>query len=532
MSQSPAVRPPSPIAGGRAVVALAMAGGLLLNGCGTAAPEPEPPTGPATVDTAGLPPKTAPDRPIGPAPQVSPEGFRDAPAGAGPDRYRNQPVNWAGCPGGSGPQCATIAVPLDRAEPDGQALTVSMLKVPATKEPKLGTLFVNPGGPGEPGQDTARSLKRDGLERYDIVGWDPRGTGASTPVNCESAELDDYYAIDQSPDDPAEREAYLRATTELGASCLRGSGELLEHIGTDDTVADLDLMRELVGDEKLHFLGYSYGTDIGSAYAQAHPDRVGKLVLDSAVNIAGDTEVVQASGFDRALGNFADWCVKQRCGLGANRLQVIAAVRSLVDELDRKPLKVGDRTLTQSLGLTGVLLPLYSKQMWPYLRTGVQSAREGDGSVLLELADSYNGRGGDGRYDSRMTAFAGIRCVDEPDRGIAGADEVARRSVPRAPIFAPFFGPDYTCATWPVAPRAEQPPRTAKGAAPILVVGTTGDSATPYEYAVSMAEQLESGVLLTNRGEGHTAYGGQNQCVNKAVVKYLTGEPPKADQTC
>lgn len=513
-------------------MALTLAGALLLSACGAGEPAPEQPTAPATVDTAGLPPKTSPDRPSWPVPQARPEGFIDPPAGEGAGRYRNQPVNWADCPSEPGPKCATIAVPLDRAEPDEQAITVSMLKVPATEEPKLGTLFVNPGGPGEPGQGAARSFQREGLEQYDIVGWDPRGTGASTPVNCDAADLDAYNALDQSPDDPAEREEYLRANAELGVACLRGSGALLEHIGTDETVADLDLMRELVGDEKLHFLGYSYGTDIGSAYAQAHPDRVGKLVLDSAVNIAGNTEVVQASGFDRALGNFADWCVKQRCGLGINRLQVVGAIKSMLTDLDQKPLRVGDRTLTQSLGVTGVLLPLYSKQMWPYLRTGVQSALAGDGSVLLELADSYNGRGRDGQYDSRMTAFAAIRCLDKPDRGVAGAEEVSRRSARQAPVFAPFFGPDYTCATWPVAPRAEQPPRTAKGAAPILVVGTTGDSATPYEYAVSMAEQLESGVLLTYRGEGHTAYGGQSECVNSAVVNYFTGDAPTEDQTC
>lgn len=504
---------------------------VLLAGCGAKQPQPEP-SAPATVDTAGLPPKTSPDRPDAVASDVHPAGFVEPPAGTGIARYHEQPVNWTPCPGGNGAECASIAVPLDRTQPDGQAITLAMLKVPASKEPRLGTLFVNPGGPGEPGQDTARSLRREGLEQYDIVGWDPRGTGASTPVNCATAKLDDYYAADQSPDDATERDAYLQANKDLGMACLQGSGDLLAHIGTDDTIADLDLMRELLGDEKLHFLGYSYGTDIGSAYAQTHPDRVGKLVLDSAVNIAGETEVVQASGFDRALGNFADWCVQQRCRLGVNRLQVVASVQKLVADLDQKPLRVGDRTLTQSLGLTGVILPLYSKQMWPHLRAGVQAAREGDGSVLLQLADAYNGRLRDGSYDSRMTAFAAIRCLDEPDRGIAGADEVARRSVAKAPVFAPFFGPDYACATWPVEPRPEQPPRTAPGAAPILVVGTTGDSATPYEYAVNMAEQLESGVLLTNNGEGHTAYGGNNACVNKAVVKYLTGDAPTEDQTC
>lgn len=408
-----------------------------------------------------------------------------------------------------------------------------MLKVPATEEPRLGTLFVNRGGPGEPGQDLARSFERKGLEQYDIVGWDPRGTGESTPVVCaDDAQLDAYYAQDQSPDDQGEVDAYREANARFGQACLEGSGELLQHIGTDDTVADLELLRELVGDEKLHFLGYSYGTDLGSAYAQAHPDRVGKLVLDSAVDISGEDQLIQASGFDRALGNFADWCAGQRCELGRSREQVIDSVRQLLTSLDQKPLPVGDRILSQSLGLSGVLLPLYSKQSWPYLRSGVQAAREGDGSVLLELADLYNGRDGAGGFNTRLTAFTAIRCLDEPDRGLAGADALARQARDKAPVFGPYLGPDYACATWPAVPRPEQPPRTAKGAQPILVVGTTGDSATPYEYAVQMAEQLESGVLLTNKGEGHTAYGSGSRCVDKAVVDYFTGEPPSKDLTC
>ncbi|GAB3712632.1 alpha/beta hydrolase [Mariniluteicoccus flavus] len=456
----------------------------------------------------------------------------------GLERYRGQALNWGACDAGerypAAAQCATVLAPLDHSAPDGQALTLALNRIPATRQPALGTIFVNPGGPGEGGRDLAARFERKGLEQYAIVGWDPRGTGRSTPVACaDGKEMDAFLAIDQTPDDPGERTAYIEASRAFGQSCLARSGALLEHVSTIDTVRDLDLLRTLVGDAKLHFLGYSYGTDIGSRYAEMFPDRVGHVVLDSAINpVADDDTIVQAMGFDRALTAFADWCVREKCELGRDRAAVIASVTGLFVALDAKPQLVEDRQLTQALAVTGAILPLYGgEDAFPLLRRAINEARRGKGDLLLRMADLYNGRT-NGRYDARGWAFFAIRCRDDGDAGIAGAEAEVREDAQKAPLFGPHFGADFVCPTWPVAPLPKAPPVRAAGAAPILVVGTTGDSATPYEYAVRMARQLESGRLVTRVGEGHAAYGHGNACVDEAVVSYFTGSAPAQDVRC
>lgn len=539
-----------------AALALALAG--TLAGCGSGAAGPSasgaptaldpPPTAAATAPATPTPPTpgtpttavdwSGPDRPRPPVPDVSPPGFVAPPPGQGIHRYLGQRLGWGPCEAAERPAaaatCATVAAPLDHAAPDGQALTLALTRVPATKEPRLGTLFVNPGGPGEGGRALAWRFHRAGLEQYDVVGWDPRGTGRSTPVVCASdAELDAFYALDQTPDDAAERRAYVDASRAYGDACLRGSGRLLAHVATADTVADLDLLRHLVGDERLNFLGYSYGTDLGSRYADTHPDRVGRIVLDSAVNPQIDERaVVQAMGFDRALGAFGDWCVRQRCGLGDDRAAVTRAVTGLLAGLDAHPLPVRDRVLTQSLGTTGVILPLYGTETsFPMLARAVSQARAGNGDPLLRLADSYNGRD-NGHYAARGSAFYAIRCLDRGDGGVASAELRAAEDAGRAPLLGPFLGADLVCPTWPVAPRPKPAPVRAAGAGPILVVGTTGDSATPYEFAMAMARQLERGRLLTRVGEGHGAYGHGNGCVDDAVAAYLLGADPAPDQRC
>lgn len=501
---------------------------------------PRPPTSGSPPATAG-PPTAAPDEPESPdrprpaVPDVRVDGITTAPPGQGLDRYRQQQVDWRSCPGGQAEQrCAQVRAPLDWSDPDGDALTLFLRRVPATREPRLGTIFVNPGGPGEPGSGLAASFQREGLEQFDIVGWDPRGTGRSTPIRCASGDaLDEYYEVDVSPDDPGEREELITASGQLGESCLVNSGRLLAHISTVDTVTDLDLLRGLVGDDKLNFFGYSYGTAIGSRYAHTYPDRVGRVALDGAVNITESEDVIQAVGFDRALAAFADWCVTNECSLGRDREQVLQAVTGLLDGLDERPLPVADRELTQSLAVTGVVVALYGAEAeWRLLLTAVQRAQAGDGDLLLRMADFYNARDDSGDYDTRLTAFAAIRCLDEGDHGLAGADRRAQIQTEKAPILGPYFGPDYVCPTWPVPPIPEPEPVVAAGAAPILVIGSTGDSATPYEFARAMAEQLESGVLLTYDGPGHGAYGGRSACIDEAVVRYFTQEPPTEDRTC
>lgn len=491
--------------------------------------------GASPTPTTPTPVLTSPDRPTPDIPDVRPPGVVAAPAGMGPRRWTGQSLEWRSCPAGTRPEaeCAEVLAPLDWGDVDGEAVTLFLTRIPATRTPALGTLFVNPGGPGEPGAPLAGAFRRQGLEQYDIVGWDPRGTGRSTPVVCARGDaMEDYLSMDMTPDDDAERAVLIESHRAFGQSCLDGSGRLLQHISTLDTVRDLDLLRGLVGDEKLNYFGYSYGTDIGSRYAHEFPDRVGHIALDGAVNVSG-SEVLQVAGFERALGEFATWCAERQCGLGRTPTAVTGSITELFDALDAEPIPVGTRELNQTLAVTGVFMMLYSpSENWGTLSAAVEQARGGDGALLLRLADFYNARADDGSYDTRQPAFVAIRCLDRADDGLAGADRRAEEEIRQAPILGPYSGPSYDCPLWPVPPIPKPEPVIAAGAAPILVIGTTGDSATPYEFAVGMADQLESGILLTYEGSGHSAYGGASACVNDAVVGHFTGTPPADRTTC
>ena len=525
---------------------------LLLAGCtfpsvpaGTQAPAPatstpatSTPAGSATPTGAGsvtVSPVegTAIDRPT-PAPvQVTPKGYADAPTGTGLSGYLDQRLRWSNCGGTA--VCADVVAPLDYADPGAQALTLSLKKLPATAAPRLGTLFINPGGPGGSGKELVDSFSRTGLEQYDIVGWDPRGTGDSTPVRCyDSARADAMNDLDASPDTEQERTALLQATAEFADSCWEHSGDLLNHISTIETVRDLDLLRRLVDDDSLHFLGYSYGTQIGATYAELFPDKVGRVVLDAAVNISEDDAVIQAMGFDLALGNFAQWCGEEACVLGGSKDEVLATITGLWDDLESAPLAVGDRRLTQSYAVRGVATLLYSgKAAWPALVAYVQKALQHEGRPLLWAADQLNDRGDGGTYGTMFYAFPAISCLDDTtDRGVLAADKAWVEDQQKAPIFGRYFGPDYGCALWPVRPAPALDIRGA-GAAPIVVVGGTGDNATPYQQAVEMADQLESAVLVTYQGEGHGSFGGKSSCVDALVVAYLVkGTVPQDGVRC
>lgn len=480
----------------------------------------------------------SPDRPSSAIPDVRPRGITEPPPGLGLPRYTDQPLNWRIC---GSLQCAEVKAPLDYANPDGPALTLAMTLRRATSQPRLGTLFINPGGPGGSGQELVPYFRSAGLERYDIVGWDPRGAGGSTPVQCfQGPDVDALTEIDFSPDDNAEKQALIVMSRSFGRSCLERSGELLRHVSTVETVRDLDLLRQLVKDPKLVYLGYSYGTRIGATYAELYPDRVGKLVLDSAINITEDRSVIQAQGFDLALNNFANWCVAERCSQGGDVETVLQAVTDLFDRTDVQPISTelapgGDaepRKLTQSEAVLGVVVALYGgERSFAPLARALEEAQQGDGSALQLLSDSYNGRNPDGRYDEKLFAFPAVSCLDRPDTGLAGAEQDWRTAQKKAPIFGKYLGPVVQCPVWPVPAVPKSEPITAPGAAPIVVIGTTGDSATPYEYAVSMAQQLESGVLVTFEGLGHAAYGGNSACIDDLVVAYLVEGVVPADKT-
>ena len=526
-------RPPFvPVAVVLGVLSLLLSSGCALLPTGLPGSRPATPSAtPNSVPQQKTPAPSNEGRPVQPLPDLRPAGFIAPPPGQGLQRYLGQKIRWTDC--GKGLKCAAVLAPLDYAEPDREAITLAVAKRPASAGPAAGSLFINPGGPGGSGTEYVGYFEVKGLERFDVVGWDPRGTGSSTPVKCANGKaMDAYTSIDISPDDAKEEQALIDAQIDFGRGCLKRSGELLEHISTTETVRDLDLLRHLVGDQKLTYFGSSYGTKIGALYAQLYPATVGRLVLDGAVNITDSKDVSQLDGFERALGNFATWCAEKECKLGDTKAEVERTISDLLIRLDTKPINGGRAPLTQQLAVTGVLSVLYeNEEGWKYLRQGLElAAFDDDGRYLMYFADQYNQRGEGGVYRQLQFSFPAIRCLDSQDVSVAKAEREGAEEAKRAPTLGPFAGADLVCPLWPVAPAPKEPTITGKGAAPILVVGTTGDPATPYEYAERMADQLESGHLLTLKGEGHLGYG-QSPCIQRYVQAYLLDGHVPADGT-
>ena len=512
-------------------LALLAALGACSNAPSTPSGQPSSASSPSAA-TSSSPQLPEDGRPLQPIPEVEPAGFTKPPPGIGLARYERQRLDWKAC--GHGFSCTTMLVPLDYADPDGTAISLAVAKRPATSAKKLGSLIINPGGPGGSGVGYVGGFDAAGLQRYDIVGWDPRGVGSSTPVTCFGrADLERYLSMDSSPDDATEWQARIDEQIKFGQSCLRRSGVLLEHISTMETVRDLDLLRGLVGDTKINYLGSSYGTRIGALYAEMFPQRVGRMVLDGAVNTNSKSKIDQIDGFERALRHFAAWCADEDCRLGAQRDDVLDKIKEFLDGLDQQPLEVdGGRTLSQQQGVEAVFYAMYGGvNSWPGLRDALAAAIfDGDGGGMLMLADAADRRDRDGSYGQLMYAFPAIRCLDSQDNSVRAAAKKLAEDSREAPILGRLNGPDLACPLWPVKPAAKQPKVDGNGAPPIVVIGTTGDPATPYEYAKSMADALSSAVLVTFNGEGHLAYG-QSRCVKAVVDAYLVRDQVPRDGT-
>ncbi|WP_030548505.1 alpha/beta hydrolase [Streptomyces exfoliatus] len=506
--------------------------GVLVSGCtstdgGTGATS-APPTGdakPSATDTAT---GTAPAAP------------------ALPGALTGQRPDWKTCEapeGGEAPgakwRCATVTVPVDYAKPEGATLPVALIRKQATDERgRVGSLLFNFGGPGASGVAMLPQLEdeyRKPGERYDLVGFDPRGVGRSAGVVCRSdaEQAAAETTVDLTPDSAAEEAAYLKDGAAFGAGCARRSGPLLPHTTTTATARDLDLIRQVLGDEKLNYFGISYGTQLGGTYAHLFPSSVGRLVLDAVVDPTADSvghARHQTIGFQRALDNYLK-STGQDPKAGNER------ITRLLTKLDREPLAVGERRLTEGLALTGIAVTLYGQANWPLLTEALEEAERGSGDALLELADYYNDRDANGHYSTQSHSQRAISCADSNARPTAAQ---AKALVPEfralSPVFGAFLAWDTAgwCWDWPVKGERATPEASAPGAAPILVVGTTGDPATPYEGAVKMAKELGDGVgvLVTNKGEGHGAYG-TSKCVTRTVDAYLLdGKVPAYGTTC
>ncbi|MFJ7070088.1 alpha/beta hydrolase [Streptomyces sp. NPDC101115] len=517
----------------RTGAALAL-GGLLAAGCtasgaGTAAPADDP-------------------KPSATTPSAEPSASANGPADGPPlpAALTGQRPDWRRCTApegseapGSAWRCATVKVPFDYAEPDGPTIPIALIRKEAgSKDARLGSLLFNFGGPGGSGVDI---LPRGAAEytalgsRYDLVSFDPRGVQRSAGVVCrdDKEQAKAERTVDYTPDTAAEERAFRADAVAFGKGCERRSGPIISATTTSNTARDMDLIRRVLGDAKLNYFGISYGTQLGAAYAHLFPRNVGRMVLDAVVDPTADSvghARNQTVGFQRALDNYLK-------STGQDPKAGTARIVRLLEKLDRRPLAVGDRRLTDSLALTGVVMPLYSQQSWPLLTSALAKAENGSGAELLALADWYNDRDATGHYSTQSHSQRAISCADSAERPTL---DQARALLPEfrrlSPVFGAFLAWDTAgwCADWPVKGEYEVMDASAPGAAPVLVVGTTGDPATPYEGAEKMAKALGPGVgvLVTNKGEGHGAYG-SGACVTKTIDAYLLkGEVPANGTTC
>ncbi len=458
--------------------------------------------------------------------------------------FYDQELDWRDC---GENECARLTVPLDYAEPDGETIEIAVLRVRATEPGKrVGQLVVNPGGPGGSGVDYAaggESVFGATLARYyDIVGFDPRGVGESDGLECATTgQTDAFLAADPDPDTAAEVRRNDRLTRAYGEGCLERSGDLARHVSTIEVARDVDVLRGALGENQLDWFGASYGTTIGATYAELFPGNVRRMVLDGAVaqNIPDDESAVdQARGFQTALDAYLRDCLEQGCFLGEDLGEAQRRLSTFLEEVDAQPLPTGEaeRPLTEGLAVYGIFLPLYVQSYWPLLTDALRQAiQEGDGTALLLLADQYTQRTPDG-YDGNQTeALYAVNCADSPD-SVPLADVPARfgEFEAVAPVFARIFAYGLsTCGSWPIEPTQERLEVDGAGAAPILVVGTTRDPATPYRWAQELAQELDSGVLLSRDGDGHTGFMQGNECVDKAIEAYLVaGEVPEDGRSC
>ncbi|MCK8478675.1 alpha/beta hydrolase [Microbacterium aurugineum] len=446
--------------------------------------------------------------------------------------FYSQELTWTEC--GTGFDCTDVTAPLDWENPAAGDITLAVVRHRAEGTP-VGSLLTNPGGPGASGVDLVLNnlgfaVGADLIENFDVIGFDPRGVGDSTAVTCYDApEMDDYlYGIPAAARGTAEWEAeLLDAHKSFAEACDANSRGILPYITTVNAARDMDLIRAVLGDKQLNYLGYSYGTFLGATYAKLYPEKAGRLVLDGAIDPAVpglEVGATQALGFESALRAYMQSCLDSgECPFAGTVDEAMADLGALLASVDRTPLRSGDgRLMGADTLLTGIIAALYSQDNWGFLTQALDEALQGDPTSAFLLADFYNSRE-DGVYiDNSTEAFRAYNCMDYPVEDDPAAEAAIDAKIAEgAPTIAPYWsGPD-SCEVWPYPPTGTRGEITAEGAGPILVIGTTNDPATPYEWSESLADQLEEGVLITRVGEGHTGYNKGNICVDDAVEAFL-----------
>ncbi len=489
-----------------------------------------------------------------------------APAGvvpAGLERFYGQDLSWGSCVpfatsqrdqeayADPGLQCTHLEVPLDYAKPDDKIIKVGLLRRPASDPAqRIGSLVMNPGGPGGSGMSAAAGKAGDVANtelgrRFDFVGFDPRGVGASEPkVQCRTDEERDAERlmnlnVDTSPAGVERTENQAKA---ISAGCVSRTGiDVLAHVGTREVARDLDVMRSALGDAKLTYLGYSYGTRIGTSYAEAFPGNVRAMILDGALDPAQDQVAQlldQGRGFQQAFDAFAAWCSGQPdCALGQDRSQAVTKFQAMLRPLIDNPVSVSDgRKLSYTDATIGTVQALYVPQLWTPLNRGLQGLTQGSGDILMRLSDLYNGRSTDGTYSTQMDSFQAVLCVDNPavkDPNVArDIDAQYRKLAPFLDTGQPPSPALDACAFWPVPATGGPHEPQANGLPTVMVISTTQDPATPYQAGVNLAQDLKAR-LLTFDGTQHTAFLQGIGCVDSAGISYLSDlDLPKEGTRC
>lgn len=468
-----------------------------------------------------------------------------APTAGGSDVYA-QKLNWTTC---GELQCADVQVPLDWTNPTGETVTIKINKLPATGEAK-GSLLINPGGPGGSGLDFTEyfgtSAGEDLLATYDVIGFDPRGVGSSSPVDCgDAAAVDAFVVTDYPLETEADVDAANQRNADFGAGCEKATGPLIQNVDTVSVARDMDVIRALVGDDKLNYLGFSYGTQLGATYAELYPDHVGQMVLDGAVDFllsTDDQAAGQAAGFEGALTNFVKWCAgEDSCPLDSNPAAAKKQIHDVAFDAIANPVPTGDgQEVNGNLMTYGIVVTLYDEGSWVYLEQALDEViNKHTAFVMMQLANFYLDRDGStGEYLTNSTvAFSAISCLDEPEEpawDLARVDQFRALLEDASPTFGWWFASSTGCSDWPFhAHEIVTSLDKAASVTPILVVGTTNDPATPYKWAQSLTAELGNATLLTYDGEGHTAYGRSNQCIIDAVDGWLVdGVMPDSGTVC